>query len=84
MLEFEQEQKFIGIIPNAEKPSFIPTFSKNTAFVTGPEGDFSKAEIDDALKAGYTPFALGSGILRTETAALAAAAWFSLNSRECE
>ena len=38
----------------------------------GPEGDFSPAEIDLALKAGFKPISLGPSRLRTETAALVA------------
>lgn len=38
----------------------------------GPEGDFSPAEIDMALKAGFRPISLGPSRLRTETAALVA------------
>lgn len=40
----------------------------------GPEGDFSKEEADAALAAGFIPVHLGSSRLRTETAALTAAA----------
>ena len=38
----------------------------------GPEGDFSQAEIDMALVAGFKPVSLGPSRLRTETAAIAA------------
>jgi 16S rRNA (uracil1498-N3)-methyltransferase len=38
----------------------------------GPEGDFSPAEIALALGRGVRPVTLGSSVLRTETAALAA------------
>lgn len=38
----------------------------------GPEGDFSPAEIETAMKAGYVPVTLGDNRLRTETAALTA------------
>ena len=38
----------------------------------GPEGDFSKREIDLALKAGYKAVHLGRSRLRTETAGLVA------------
>ena len=40
----------------------------------GPEGDFSKEEAEMALAAGFTPVHLGESRLRTETAALTAAA----------
>ncbi len=39
----------------------------------GPEGDFTKDEIDFALQNNFTPVALGNTRLRTETAALVAA-----------
>lgn len=40
----------------------------------GPEGDFSPAEVDDAIAAGFKPLTLGDSRLRTETAAVAAVA----------
>ena len=44
----------------------------------GPEGDFSREEAELALAAGFVPVHLGASRLRTETAALdaAAAAYF--------
>lgn len=39
----------------------------------GPEGDFSREEIEAARKAGFVEVSLGNSRLRTETAALAAA-----------
>lgn len=40
----------------------------------GPEGDFSREEAQMALEAGFIPIHLGASRLRTETAALTAAA----------
>ena len=40
----------------------------------GPEGDFSPAEVDAAIDAGFSPLTLGDSRLRTETAAVAAVA----------
>jgi len=40
----------------------------------GPEGDFSPAEVDAAIAAGFKPLSLGDSRLRTETAAVAAVA----------
>ncbi|MCQ2067932.1 MAG: 16S rRNA (uracil(1498)-N(3))-methyltransferase [Bacteroidaceae bacterium] len=49
------------------------TVPGNDALVLiGPEGDFSPAEIEMALKAGFRPVSLGPSRLRTETAALVA------------
>ena len=38
----------------------------------GPEGDFSKEEVDAAINNGFIPVSLGESRLRTETAAVAA------------
>lgn len=40
----------------------------------GPEGDFTKQEIEEALKQGFLPVILGETRLRTETAGVVAAA----------
>ncbi|MDP2399736.1 MAG: 16S rRNA (uracil(1498)-N(3))-methyltransferase [Burkholderiales bacterium] len=39
--------------------------------LAGPEGGLSPTEIDDAVRAGFTPLRLGPRVLRTETAAVA-------------
>ena len=44
------------------------------AILIGPEGDFSPAEVDAAIAAGFRPLTLGNSRLRTETAAVAAVA----------
>ena len=44
-----------------------------STILIGPEGDFTKNEIDFALQNNFTPVALGNTRLRTETAALVAA-----------
>ena len=45
---------------------------KDVVILIGPEGDFSREEIQLAYDKGFTPVSLGDGRLRTETAALAA------------
>ena len=40
------------------------------AILVGPEGGLSEEEVKEAEKAGFTGVSLGSGILRTETAAI--------------
>jgi 16S rRNA (uracil1498-N3)-methyltransferase len=47
-------------------------------FLIGPEGDFSPAEIEMAIMNNYVSVTLGANRLRTETAALVAACWLSL------
>ena len=44
-------------------------------FVVGPEGGFSDGEMNTLLGAGFTGKRLGARILRTETAAIAAASY---------
>lgn len=44
----------------------------------GPEGDFSRDEVDQAEQAGFIPVSLGKSRLRTETAGLAAVHTFDL------
>ncbi len=51
---------------NAQKPG-------NKLILIGPEGDFSKNEIDEALKNNFIAVSLGSTRLRTETAGVVAA-----------
>lgn len=45
---------------------------KDVTILIGPEGDFSKEEIDLAYEMGYLPVSLGQNRLRTETAAIVA------------
>lgn len=49
---------------------YVP--GKPTVILIGPEGDFSPAEIEYALRKGWKPVSLGDNRLRTETAALVA------------
>ena len=45
---------------------------KNIVLFIGPEGGFSKDEVDLALKSGFVPLSLGPRIFRTETASIVA------------
>lgn len=47
--------------------------SSSVLLLIGPEGDFTPAEIQEALTAGFVPVSLGDNRLRTETAAVVAA-----------
>lgn len=47
---------------------------ERVALLIGPEGGFAPAEVEAARNAGFLPISLGPRILRTETAAIAAAA----------
>ena len=45
---------------------------KDVTILIGPEGDFSKTEINTAFDKGFVPISLGANRLRTETAAIVA------------
>ena len=47
----------------------------------GPEGDFSIAEVKEAVRCGFQPISLGESRLRTETAALVAVHLMYLSKR---
>jgi 16S rRNA (uracil1498-N3)-methyltransferase len=51
----------------------LPEDAAGIRLLVGPEGGFSEEEIDTAREAGVAEASLGSGILRTETAALVGA-----------
>ncbi|MDD5573938.1 MAG: RsmE family RNA methyltransferase [Candidatus Omnitrophica bacterium] len=44
----------------------------------GPEGDFSPAEVDAALRAGFQGVSLGDSVLRVDTAAISVAAFIRI------
>lgn len=60
--------------PRMEKRHLFDTLRphENLLVLIGPEGDFSPAEIDAALRAGFEEITLGRQRLRTETAAVVA------------
>jgi 16S rRNA (uracil1498-N3)-methyltransferase len=67
---------YIGHCYDGDKIT-LTEINKNKPFLIGPEGDFSKSEVDLALKNGYSAVHMSDFRLRTETAALTAV--FSLN-----
>jgi 16S rRNA (uracil1498-N3)-methyltransferase len=52
----------------------------DTLVLIGPEGDFSFDEVSAAHRSGFHDLSLGAGILRTETAAMAVAAAYNLET----
>lgn len=74
-------QKFIAhcIAEEGKKPlSEMLKPTGETILLIGPEGDFTQNEVDLSVEHGFTPVSLGRQRLRTETAAIAAAAFFNL------
>ncbi|MCR9173028.1 MAG: 16S rRNA (uracil(1498)-N(3))-methyltransferase [bacterium] len=71
--DFLKEHPF-GLLAHCyeeEKNEFSGVFrTSNCPILIGPEGDFSEAEVAQAINQGYKPVTLGTNRLRTETAAL--------------
>ena len=63
-------EKAAAAATNGPKAGCVPRLT----ILIGPEGDFSPAEVDAAIAAGFSPLTLGDSRLRTETAAVAAVA----------
>lgn len=67
-------KKFIAHCYDEQKhplfDSLVP--GEDATILIGPEGDFSKEEVESAIKAGFIPITLGNSRLRTETAGLVA------------
>jgi 16S rRNA (uracil1498-N3)-methyltransferase len=70
-----QQQKFIAHCIDEEKTSLsklVDHHASSQIILIGPEGDFSKTEIDLALQHHFLPVMLGETRLRTETAGIVA------------
>jgi 16S rRNA (uracil1498-N3)-methyltransferase len=72
--ETKASSKFIAYVDNTNPDHLQKQATPNTTCVVliGPEGDFSKKELDLAIEQGYKKVSLGPNRLRTETAGLAA------------
>ena len=67
------DDKFIACVGNSNTPLINYAMpARNYCILIGPEGDFSKKEIDEANKNGFTSVSLGNTRMRTETAGIAA------------
>ncbi len=62
--------------------SQVLTADKETLILIGPEGDFTEDEVNLSLEKGCTPIVMGATRLRTETAAMAASAYFNMINNE--
>ena len=78
-----QHQDFLKLLPHCEEKMRTPISSalergKDTLILIGPEGDFTEEEVILGVAQKAIPITLGSTRLRTETAAIAACAYFHL------
>ena len=78
-----QGQKFIGYCETGNESAlerlYIP--GNDAVILIGPEGDFSKTEVDLATASGFVPVSLGASRLRTETAGVMACHTVELMNR---
>ncbi len=76
-------QKFIGYCETGKESELLKTYQagNNAVILIGPEGDFSKTEIELAAKSGFVPVSLGTSRLRTETAGIVACHTIELLNR---
>ncbi|OYZ57417.1 MAG: 16S rRNA (uracil(1498)-N(3))-methyltransferase [Sphingobacteriales bacterium 24-40-4] len=74
ILKSKHSNKFIAHCIESKKLAIKDQFKLNSDYLVmiGPEGDFTSAEIDSAMKQNFVPISLGNSRLRTETAALEA------------
>ncbi len=74
-------QKFIAFCEESNARNNLSTFKpfNHSTILIGPEGDFTKEEIDLALQNNFIPVSLGETRLRTETAGVVAAALLKIS-----
>lgn len=72
--EASTASRYIAWIDDQPRPLLANTYpaGNDVIILIGPEGGFSKPEVEEALAGGFSPVSLGPNRLRTETAALAA------------
>lgn len=76
-------QRFIAFVDFENQDHLMDLAEKGSSIIVliGPEGDFSKDELQLALDSGYSKVSLGNNRLRTETAGLAACHILNLVNR---
>jgi 16S rRNA (uracil1498-N3)-methyltransferase len=73
--QFDNQQKFIAHCEESSQKNSLSSFQplNNSMILIGPEGDFTKQEIELALQNNFIPVSLGQTRLRSETAGVVAA-----------
>ena len=81
---YSADNKFIAHCREGNKSnlSSYNSLSKDVLILIGPEGDFSREEVELAMKNDFLPIALGSQRLRTETAGIVACQTVVINREQ--
>ena len=76
----DEKVKLLATCEEVEKNKLIESFSKNqkNLIMIGPEGDFTKNEIKNAISYDFKLVSLGNNRLRAETAGIYSCAAFSM------
>ncbi|GAC1417622.1 MAG: 16S rRNA (uracil(1498)-N(3))-methyltransferase [Flavisolibacter sp.] len=74
------KNKYLAHCMEEQKRALPSNDTEPSIVLIGPEGDFSKEEIDLALEQGYQAISLGLTRLRSETAGVVAAVLLRLNN----
>lgn len=81
--ETSAEAKYIAHCENGPKNPLAGQIAQPSSIILiGPEGDFTPAEIAQALDKGFSPVSLGETRLRTETAGVVAAVLLQFSSAQ--
>lgn len=84
MKNHQSSQKFIAHCYEEDKKLLQNEIKKSSdvLILIGPEGDFSKEEVQKAISLGFVPVSLGNSRLRTETAGVVACHTVNLKNEE--
>lgn len=74
VLSLNAEKKYIAHCRSDIETMNLPPLTGGSLVLIGPEGDFTREEVNTALQSGFTAVKLGNTILRSETAGMLVAA----------
>ena len=72
----------IVLYPDADNKISDLDYKDSVSLAVGPEGDFTKYEVDSLTEKGFIPVTIGKRILRSETAAISAISSVRFSAKE--
>ena len=72
----------IVLYPDADNKISDLDYKDSVSLAVGPEGDFTKYEVDSLTEKGFIPVTIGKRILRAETAAISAISSVRFSAKE--